>query len=1594
MEDTKTLFYASAVQPNPGEVQYWIDLKRDPYGNAIKSFDASIGKWILLNYDSTIYRVFDILGIPYDKDTGEASWPNLGEGSVFGGNTLVDALTKANDWATNLRNNVGKPGGLTPLNENGQVDSQFLPSYVDDVVDVYATYTTDATGAITNIQLWKNKECTKEITSAQAERDKIYVDIAPHKPNGDTIKVEPVDEDAVYPSYQFRWSGSQWVWINGDHLIIGDITGTAFDGGKGKHLEDVAEALPPTILSATEDIQYAPEYVRVPFEQYSKEDNDVYTKDDEADYKDIKSATETDAGVMPAYLYQFTYDVRNTLPDHLVTGIYLAEAHDSDVTILTKSANKKSLDEQGGETEHKPYDKVSRDDKFTEEHKEDDHKYLDNLVIKAASETQAGVLTKEQFIKFNNTIPSLLDAEIHRSKEKDNELTTKDTLLEGRLGRLEHELNKEWTKHLDDFNTVVKSVGLDDHKHLPDLQNTHYLNNNNKEDDQRDNVDSVVGCLTVLDDELHKLSGKVDAIPNYQDVKGCPDGLAELGQDGKVKTEQLPSFVDDVIDVYATYSNTQTGQLQNIKLYTDAEHQHEVQGEIGKIYVNVGEGQPNYQFRWTGSVFAHIDSNVIIIGKITGTAFDGGEGEKIKVKSESLPEKLLSTIQLTQNQPDKVVFSLTGKQFNAEEGKYVDSTLTDLNLLVASENYAGLLSKEDKAKLDKVVTDLEAETTERRKQDDAHSERIGALRNKAKEVDDQIKADLAALTTKVEGQGEDLEELQTKVDEAIQTGKDRLDNLDQELSRLKTHHDADIADQRAVDEDLRNNDAQLERKIEQAKNEVTDLANKYNSQLEKDLADVQRENQNLKETDIRHQAAIDELGETNDKLAEEIKALAQLVGLEEKQPSEGEGDEFELPTEDDPVMIGEASSVFDAVEKLDKGAVPWTKEPADDSEAQKKYIDLPKTSQLRGTIDTTEREAPATKEVPLAGISTVNVGYFTKKEGTETELPTMQQSELGNTDIHSELKSNDRPTVEVVETVQKYTDNAGAKIINMLEAGVMTMDSIMPIATDTLTTTKEHYHKHIAYSQDELWYGVRFDMGKNNGVPDGIRTGNLDMHRDLPIQSKMRGCVIQDNGDTIKYLNPTDWKKYEDNTDVQDDTSQNKRVNFFVEIPEHYRLFLQTPDNNIEIRISEYNLPGYTHVEKKYIGAYEATTDPAYAEGEEEATKQETSNLEYKVLWSRPDWQKPVVNMTREAMQKAARKSQDIVASEHNRTNHWNMYTYDAHTDMTWLFVVEYATLYSQKDFNKALTPEGYHQGGLGKGVTTGVKVESTTVMYSFVPAGVTHVLGSNTGIVCYDDSADGKTTAKTCTGCDKSESSHFVNGSQQVDSTTYTTCSKTEVPRYRGIENPFGHVWKNTVDVIVSGDGSKPHDVYICRDWTKFKDTVSGTITKPTEAAVVAAADNNNPPEGYNLQPFKECPKQGWLKEIVGTNWGDLFCKECNGGATKYYTDYHQTYIENGTTTARTLLIGGRSGGGSGAGLFDLPSDSGVGVSSANVGTRLTFYGEPKNEQAAVAAAIAYAMQPQYEEGPDAEGQVDTHTPLISIPHDGYVMNDDNPLQ
>lgn len=768
----------------------------------------------------------------------------------------------------------------------------------------------------------------------------------------------------------------------------------------------------------------------------------------------------------------------------------------------------------------------------------------------------------------------------------------------------------QWT-HIKE---IVQSVGLNYDKNsdiisLPDNSSNNYFKGTSI-------VDAINKGDAAVKAQVDRLDTKIDDVnedlQDFKALKGQPNGLAELDGNGKVPASQLPSYVDDVVDAYATYTVSPTGVLQNIQLYADAEHETPIVGERDKIYVNVTPGEVSYQFRWSGSQWVHIDSNAIIIGDITGTAYDGGKGKAMENVVNSMPDNLLSTFQLDQTDVNNITISLTGVEKSG--GKYVQSTLADITITPATNTVAGLMTGAEKLAINETLPD------------------------------------------------------------AI--------------------NDEKVARENAV---------------------------------------------------------------------KELKA---------------------------------------------------------------------KDTELQGNIDS-----------------------------LETAL---------NQDI-TELRS----------TILKVNDKVGLTEANeMPDLSSTNYLTDSPSAISAAVTLDEEIGK-LSRNENELWYGVKFDLA-NSSSPDGVRTGNMEMHRTLPIQSKMRGCTISNTDNTKKYLKANDWTKWEDGTTSSQDSS-GIGVEAFVEIPEHYRLRIATPDNTVEIRMSEYNLPGYTKVEKKYIGAYEGSVNL-------------DSSSHNNLLRTQVRNAAPIVSKTRTEFQTMARNN--------NRTNNWNIYTYDAHRDLTWLFVVEYATLNSQKAFNANLTAEGYHQGGLGEGVTTSSVTVNGTTTYSFVPCGTTNSLGNGTGIIEY---------------------THTNTNAEG----TSTGTKMFNVPRYRGIENPFGHVWKNVIDVVVAGTDNS---VYICKDYTKFGTFEGGT--NPTAEQLIAA--------GYELQDFKESTITGqYVKKLVNNNQADLFPTVVGNeaSATTYYCDYHWT---SATATPRTLLIGGLSDNGSAAGLFFLSSSYGLGVSGASVGTRITFYGEP----------------------------------------------------
>ncbi len=163
----------------------------------------------------------------------------------------------------------------------------------------------------------------------------------------------------------------------------------------------------------------------------------------------------------------------------------------------------------------------------------------------------------------------------------------------------------------------------------------------------------------------------------------------------------VPSYVDDIIEVYATYDVSPIGQLNNIKLYKDAKHTQAVIGEVGKIYINIEEGQPAYSFRWSGSIWVSVnDGGPLIIGEITGTAYDGGKGKHSKDIIDSLPDTVLSNVSSTVEKTSTTnKINVNNKKRGSDE-LYVNNTDSSVVLDSSTSTEAGLMAAADKKLFD------------------------------------------------------------------------------------------------------------------------------------------------------------------------------------------------------------------------------------------------------------------------------------------------------------------------------------------------------------------------------------------------------------------------------------------------------------------------------------------------------------------------------------------------------------------------------------------------------------------------------------------------------------------------------------------------------------------------------------------------------------------------------------------------------------------------------------------------------------------------------------------------------------------------------
>lgn len=402
------------------------------------------------------------------------------------------------------------------------------------------------------------------------------------------------------------------------------------------------------------------------------------------------------------------------------------------------------------------------------------------------------------------------------------------------------------------------------------------------------------------------------------------------------------------------------------------------------------------------------------------------------------------------------------------------------------------------------------------------------------------------------------------------------------------------------------------------------------------------------------------------------------------------------------------------------------------------------------------------------------------------------------------------------------------------------------------------------------WYGVSWSETSSN--PDCTRIGNMDMHRTLPIQSMMKGYKVTTKYGNLPYMLrklEDDWSKtiggYYGST--YDNNFSGNDTNIMVLIPEFWWIDDYSPSSKTHnLKICPHAKPGWNHHKEAFVGAYEGilTNDSFYSR----------------------KGVVPSVDVTIEKLRTAARNNGN--ANEYK----WNIYTYNEHRAICHLFLVEYATRNSQKAVNTELTPEGFRQGGLGSGCTAGTVTINGAQTWSFIPTGSSDSLGSGSGEV-------------TVT----------IQQTDQSGSNTSTITRKCN--RYRGIENPFGHIWKYTDDIIskYSTVGDKGY-----RSWSICENPINFSTNLTTKYTPIC------------IEPVVT----GHKTEIVITPTCDFFAHACtNGSESTYWCDYNW---DNTDTSEHCLLIGGRSSSGGGAGLFTLISHNGVGNSAAYIGSRLTY--------------------------------------------------------
>lgn len=336
-------------------------------------------------------------------------------------------------------------------------------------------------------------------------------------------------------------------------------------------------------------------------------------------------------------------------------------------------------------------------------------KALDNQ-IKSSSDDDGAELARIE-AKVDKEVQDRTAADTALKNELNGNINTAKTELQGNIDaeetariaadealdtKLTTAINKEVSDRKAADTALKEELTAAINKEVSDRTTADNTLNTKIDKEISDRTAADTALKTELTEDINDVLAALNA---FKATKAQANGLASLDENGKVPAGQLPSYVDDVIDVYATYDVSATNEVTNIKLYTDEDHTTAVVGEAGKSYNDITPDHPGYQFRWSGTTWVQIVSGGLIIGEITGTAFDGAKGKALEAVANGLPINSVSSL---------ARFEANGNNVNllydsASKGNgniYKANPSSSISIPAVTTTKAGVMTAADKVKLD------------------------------------------------------------------------------------------------------------------------------------------------------------------------------------------------------------------------------------------------------------------------------------------------------------------------------------------------------------------------------------------------------------------------------------------------------------------------------------------------------------------------------------------------------------------------------------------------------------------------------------------------------------------------------------------------------------------------------------------------------------------------------------------------------------------------------------------------------------------------------------------------------------------------------